>query len=131
MQSAAMPSHMPTGFREDLRRNPMAKPAINVVANSDARTGKLVPCPDGVSIGAADATEDAVVVMVRMLVAGEPLGVTKDGTNEHCDSAGRPLQEKLTVWLKPATGVTVKVNVALPPAFMVALEGEAAIEKPG
>ena len=130
MQSTAMPSHIATGFRDDLRRNRMAKAATIEQAKSEARTGRLVPGVDGVRMGAADEIEGAVVVMVRVLVAGEPLGLIKGGTNVHCDSAGRPLQEKFTVWLKPATGVTVKVNVALVPALMVALEGEAAMEKP-
>lgn len=89
--------------------------------------GRLVPGPEG----PRDAAEGAVVVIVRTLVTGEPLGVTDGGANEHCDKAGRPKQEKFTVWLKPPTGVTVKLKIALPPALTVALEGEAVIEKSG
>lgn len=122
--STMTPSHIPTGFRDDLRRNPMAKPATNEVHKSEAKMGKLVPRPEGVWIGAADEVEGAVVVMVRMLVAGEPFGVIEGGTNVHCDNAGRPLQEKFTVWLKPPSGVKVNVNMALFPALMVKLVGE-------
>lgn len=68
--------------------------------------------------------EDAVVEIVRTLVTDEPFGMTEVGVKEHWASAGSPEQEKFTAWLNPPIGVIVKVNVALAPAVMVALDGE-------
>jgi hypothetical protein len=47
--------------------------------------------------GAPRTAEGAVVVMVSTLVTGLAFGVTDGGTNMHRDSAGSPLQEKLTI----------------------------------
>jgi hypothetical protein len=91
---------------------------------SEAYTGRLFFFPDG----ASRDTEGAVVVMVSVLVTGPPLGVSDEGANEHCDSAGNPEQEKVTSWLKPFVGVTVKVKDALAPALMVALAGDTVME---
>lgn len=93
--------------------------------NSDAYKGRLLLLPGGPSREA----EGAVVVMVSVFETVPPFGVTDGGANEHCDSAGRPLQEKLIVWLKPPKGVTEKVKVALLPAFIVAVDGEATTVK--
>jgi hypothetical protein len=54
------------------------------------------------------------VVMVNVLVAGDPpVGVALAGENAHAASGGSDPQENVTVPAKPATGVTVKVNVAV------------------
>lgn len=50
------------------------------------------------------------VVSVSMLVAGEPLGVTVDGLKLQTEATST-LQIKLTVWLNPFSGVTVRVTV--------------------
>jgi hypothetical protein len=51
-------------------------------------------------------------------------GVTVDGENEQLSPDGRPEQLKLTAWLNPFCGVTVRVKVADLPEPMVALAGE-------
>ena len=71
----------------------------------------------------------AVVLTVRVVETGAPLGVTVAGENVQFEAAGNPLQAKLTGELMPLTGLIVMVNVAVWPALMVALEGEAAMVK--
>ena len=51
----------------------------------------------------------AVIAIVRVVVAAEPLGVTLAGLKVHVAPVGRPVQAKLTCWLKPPAGVTVMV----------------------
>jgi hypothetical protein len=79
-------------------------------------------------IGTA-AEAAAVVLTVRVVETGDPLGVTVAGENVQFEAAGNPLQAKLTGELMPLTGLIVMVNVAVWPALMVALEGEAAMVK--
>ena len=56
------------------------------------------------------AAEGAVVVIVSFVVAAiPPPGVTDDGENAQAAPVGRVPQEKPTVPLYPATGVTVSV----------------------
>jgi hypothetical protein len=43
----------------------------------------LIPGLEGICICPADEFEGDVVVMVRTLVTGEPLGVREAGTTEH------------------------------------------------
>jgi len=71
----------------------------------------------------------AVVLTVRVVETGEPLGVTLAGEKVQLDAAGSPLQANVTGEFMPLTGMMVMVNVALWPALMVALAGEASIEK--
>ena len=66
---------------------------------------------------------------MRVVETGEPLGVTVAGEKVQLDAAGRPLQANVTGEFMPLTGLMVMVNVALWPALMVALAGEAPIEK--
>lgn len=49
-----------------------------------------------VGIGASIAVAEPVVVMVSVVVAAVEFGVTDAGLKEHAESAGRPVQEKLT-----------------------------------
>jgi hypothetical protein len=67
----------------------------------------------------------AVVVMVTVVEAGLPLGVTLAGEKPQPEAAGNPLQEKVMAELKPLTGLTVIVKVAVWPALIVAAEGDA------
>ena len=72
------------------------------------------------------ATElGAVVLMVRVVEAGAPFGVTVAGEKVQLEAAGNPLQEKLTAELMPFTGLTEMVNMADWPALMVAFVGDA------
>jgi hypothetical protein len=71
----------------------------------------------------------AVVLMVRVVEAGDPLGVTLAGEKVQLDAAGNPLQANVTGEFMPLTGLMVMVNVAVWPALMVALAGEASILK--
>lgn len=71
----------------------------------------------------------AVVLTVRVVETGAPLGVTLAGEKVQLDAAGNPLQAKVTGEFKPFTGLMVMVNVAVCPALMVALAGEASMVK--
>ena len=72
------------------------------------------------------ATElGAVVLMVRVVEAGPPFGVTVAGENVQLEAAGNPLHEKLTAELMPFTGFTVMVNMEDWPALIVAVVGDA------
>ena len=67
----------------------------------------------------------AVVLRVRVVETGPPLGVTLAGAKVQLEAAGKPLQEKLTAELMPFTGLTVMVNMVDWPALMVAFAGDA------
>lgn len=69
------------------------------------------------------------VVIVSVVVAALPLGVSVAGVNEQLARRGRPLHEKLTGVVKDPWGVTVRVKVAVWPSVMVWLAGLAAIVK--
>jgi hypothetical protein len=71
----------------------------------------------------------AVVLRVRVVETGALLGVTVAGEKVQLDAAGRPLHAKVTGEFIPLTGLMVMVNVAVWPALMVALAGEASMEK--
>lgn len=70
-----------------------------------------------------------MVLRVRVVEAGDPLGVTLDGEKVQLDADGNPLQANVTGEFMPLTGLMVMVNVALWPALMVALAGEASMVK--
>jgi hypothetical protein len=55
----------------------------------------------------------AVVLRVRVVETGDPLGVTLAGEKAQLEAAGRPLQAKVTGEFMPLTGLMVMVNVAL------------------
>jgi hypothetical protein len=55
----------------------------------------------------------AVVLRVRVVETGAPLGVTVAGEKVQLDAAGNPLQAKLTGEFMPLIGLMVMVNVAL------------------
>jgi hypothetical protein len=62
-------------------------------------------------------------VIVRVEVtAAVPLGVTVAGLKLHAASFGKPLQAKVTCWLKPPEGVIDTVVVAELPAVVVPLD---------
>ena len=63
--------------------------------------------------------------MVRVVETGDPLGVTLAGEKVQLEAAGNPLQANVTVETTPFIGITEMVNVAVWPALMVAVEGEA------
>ena len=72
------------------------------------------------------------VVTVNVLETGEPPdGATLDGENAHVAMLGSVPQENFTVPEYPATGLTVKVKVALCPGVTDAVVGVAAIVKSG
>jgi hypothetical protein len=50
------------------------------------------------------------MVIVELTAAAD--GVIVDGVNEQVSPEGRPEQLKLTAWLNPFCGVTVRVKVA-------------------
>ena len=50
---------------------------------------------------------EAVVIFTEIGVAPVPLSGTVFGETTHVEEAGAPLQVSATVWLKPASGVSV------------------------
>ena len=65
----------------------------------------------------------AVVLIVSVVVAAAPLGVTVAGLNEHDADCGSPEHVKLVAAANPPDGVTVIVDVAELPAATVPLVG--------
>jgi hypothetical protein len=82
-----------------------------------SRVGEITALPADVAI---------VIVVVEALA---PLGVTVAGLKLHEAPVGRPEQVKLTCWLNPPLGVTPTVLVAELPAATFALIGAAASVK--
>jgi len=82
----------------------------------------------GPAIGAA-AELGAVVAMVRVVEAGPAPGVRLAGEKVQFEAAGNPLQANAMEEFRPLTGLTVMVNMAVWPALMVALTGEASMMK--
>jgi hypothetical protein len=97
----------------------LRQPNANI-ANIGDRSAKNSCCLG--QVGTVDAVF-AVVVTVRVLVTGAPLGVTETGLKLQAASEGRPLHVKLTAELKPFIGVTVNVAVPLCPATTMRLVG--------
>ena len=75
------------------------------------------------------AAVGAVVLSVRVVETGDPLGVTLAGEKVQFEAVGNPLQANVTDEFMPLTGLMVMVNVAVWPALIVAPLGEAAILK--
>ena len=73
----------------------------------------------------------AVVEIVSVVDAAEPVGVTVAGLNEQDADCGNPEHAKLVAAEKPPDGVTVIAVVAELPAATVALAGlEASVKSP-
>jgi hypothetical protein len=70
-----------------------------------------------------------VAIVIVVVAAAVPLGVTVAGLKLHEALVGRPEQVKLTCWLNPPLGVTLMLLVAEMPAATVALAGLAANAK--
>ena len=95
---------------------------------------KTIPADQAKAPGCRRATGTtvdwgAVVLMVRVVETGPPLGVTLAGEKVQLEAAGKPAQPKLTAEDSPFIGVIEIVNVALWPALIVAEEGEEEIVK--
>ncbi len=73
----------------------------------------------------------AGAVIVNVVVAAAPDGVTVAGLNEQLAPVGNPEQAKLTAALKPFCGVTVSVVVSVPPGLRLSEVGKAANVKLG
>jgi len=71
----------------------------------------------GRAVAASDA---AVVLIVRVVLAAEPLGVSDTGLNEQLDFAGSPLQLNVIALEKPCCGATVILKFADAPGLTVA-----------
>ena len=71
--------------------------------------------------GWADDTVRTVVLRVSVVLIALPLGVKVGGLKEQADAAGRPVQAKLTVPVKPPCGVMEIVKGADCPAAIVVL----------
>jgi hypothetical protein len=78
-----------------------------------------------------EAAACALTVMVRVLFAALPAGVTVAGLNEQETPAGSPEQAKLTAELKPFRGVTVSRTAPCAPEFTVSKFGAAPNAKVG
>ena len=71
----------------------------------------------------------AVVLMVSVVETGLPSGVRLKGEKVQLDAAGSPLQPNVTAEAMPLIGLIVIVNVAVWPALMLALCGDASTTK--
>jgi hypothetical protein len=83
----------------------------------------------GLDCEAAEVVPAAMVSVVG--TAALVVGVTVEGLKVQLAPDGSPEQAKLTVELKPSTGVTVSVTVPWPPDCTVSDVGDAEREKPG
>ena len=130
--------------RDRIASRPKAKASLRVVrrvavqAASRARKRLNRPHtpmgkrgPDG-RRNSGGGTVSAVVLSEPLIVA-VPLdaGVTLVGVNVHVEPPGAPVHAAVTAEEKPFREVTVRVNMAVWPAVMVAVGGEATIEKSG
>lgn len=59
--------------------------------------------------GIKNCAEVVAVATVRVVVPAEPFGVTLGGAKLQVAPEGNPEQAKVTAWLKPFVGVTVRV----------------------
>jgi urea transporter len=76
------------------------------------------------------AATRAVVCMDTEVDAGLlPFNVMVTGAKLHVAPAGRPVQLKLTLWVEPFMGVTLRLVLAVAPAATVSEVGTAAIVK--
>jgi len=120
----AMVANTRASFLVLMRRNPVdtsrAKPATK--ANSQNRG-------PGCCLLSGTAAEGAVVVTVRTVDTGLTPGMRVAGEKLQLEAAGSPLHEKPTVEVMSPLGLMVMLNVAVCPALMVALCGEAAMLK--
>jgi len=69
------------------------------------------------------------VLMLRVLVAGLEFGETEAGLNVQLAPDGRPEQASVTGLLNPFNALIVMLEFTEPPAFTVALLGEALMLK--
>ena len=109
--------------------NPLRLPTFlrSTPGNRSTATANTPPWVQGQFNGSKcrACIEGAIVVTVRVVVAGPPFGVTEAGVNEQLATAGSPVQANATASLKPLVGVTINVNVADLPCLMVAEVGNA------
>lgn len=106
------------------------------IAPEPARPTFAARSDDIVSFGVArwsiEATAEATpVAIVRVLVTAPALGVTLAGLKVQVEFAGNPEQAKVAARLKPLTGVTVIVVVAVAPLAMLAVAEESVSPKLG
>lgn len=71
-----------------------------------------MPSSGAKSVGAFADAEFAAALMVSVVLAAPPEGVSVEGAKPHDNAPPPPEHEKLTCWLKLFSGVTV--NVKLP-----------------
>ncbi|HEV7520358.1 MAG TPA: hypothetical protein VGP89_04610, partial [Candidatus Angelobacter sp.] len=83
----------------------------------------------GCSPTIAAAELGAEVLMVSVVETGPPSGVRLEGENVQLEAAGSPLQPNVTAEAMPLIGLIVIVNVAVWPALIVALWGDASTTK--
>src|SRR5437763_12970902 len=88
---------------------PTTKTPITIAS---AHEEKIPGCSPAIGVARELA---AMVLRVRVVETGAPLGVTVAGENVQLEAAGRPLQAKVTGELKPLTGLMVMVKVAVWP----------------
>jgi hypothetical protein len=79
-----------------------ASPATQTHGVGKGAWGNLEP-------GIKNCAEVVAVATVRVVVPAEPFGVTFGGAKLQVAPEGNPEQAKVTAWLKPFVGVTVRV----------------------
>jgi len=91
---------------------------------------RCLPTPELGRAMSSDA-EFTFVVIVNVVVATAPLGVSVTGEKLHAVAAGRPEHAKDVEALKPPLGVMLIVVVVELPGATLALDGESDIAKSG
>ena len=120
---AALPQNPKMSRRRGVRTTTkMEAKTANMTRNRTPLLMEGVPKP-GMSV-------DRAVVMETVAVIGAlPVRATEDGSTAQVASAGAPVQPRVTLWLKPPSGLTATLRLADWPAFTVLDEGETEREK--
>ena len=98
-----------------LRDPPSTRPAVSKKALRRARLNR-----PPLECGICAAKVRPVVVIVRVLFAADPFGVTEAGLKVQPAPAGSPEQLRVTAALKPCWGLIARVMFAVWPAVIVA-----------
>ena len=102
-----------------------------IIASAPVQTPGVLFEPLELMRNAMPGEVRAVVVIVPVEGAPVDVGVTELGLSEQDEPAGAPLQVRATEEVKPFKPVTVTVVVAVPPAAMLSVAGDAATVKSG
>jgi hypothetical protein len=107
-----------------------AKPNKGMNPHGKTQPKASLPSPEpGASFGASAVSAGAM--MITVLMAGAPMGVTLEGLNLQVVPVGNPEQVKLIGRLNPASGIKVIVSIDGCPGIRVTVESLTTIAYPG